>query len=128
PANGAVGLNVLDPAIGRVRDVDPAGHCPVVAGVRPALDSEVLNPSPPGGRRGSWRHLGKVWAARRKVPVKGRAQGQRATGTVDGLDFDALAGRSAADPFEVAAIALLDGAVVDHVHQRESTGQEVRGG
>ena len=42
----AIGLHVLYPAVGSVRDVDPSRHRAVVARVRPALDAQSLNARP----------------------------------------------------------------------------------
>src|SRR5262249_9304470 len=71
PADGPVGLHVLDPAVGGVGDVDSPGHRSVVAGVAPALNAQVLNPRPLGGHRpGGPGDLGQVGAGGRELPVQ----------------------------------------------------------
>ena len=128
-ADGAVGLHVLDPAVGGVRDVDAARHLAVVAGVGAALDGQALDARPAHDRvLRSSRDLREIRARR-----TGRSSAAASSsvsvprGRVDGGDLDALADRAFVDALEVLAVALLHGRVVHLVDQRQIARGEFAG-
>ena len=98
-ADGAVGLHVLDPAIGRVRHVDAARHLAVVAGIGAALDGQAFDAGPAHDRVAGLRDLREIRRRGVESPVQGRAQGDGAAGGVHAGDFRTLARRALAQTY-----------------------------
>ena len=128
PRNRPVGLDVLHPAVRRVRDVDPAGHLPIVPGVAPALDRQALDAGPARRRgRSAWRS-GRCSSPALKVKCSGVLSVSVPAPPSTRSDLDAVLDRSLVDPLEVLAVSLLHGRVVGLIDERDVPRREVAGG
>src|SRR5262245_10224389 len=126
-ADRLVRLHVFYPAVGGGRDVDPARHMAVVAGVSSALQRHALDAGEAYDRLLYPRTLSLVRARRLKREVERRIQGHRARRSIDGCDLDALAHRAFVDALEVLAVAFVDRRIVDLVEEREIAGRKMAG-